>query len=77
MSLHPSHITRFSDASTFDEICVNCGATDQVPGGWGQLAYPCGEPPSSTCGCGRLPAHTIAEHFDRSAVRLRGEQTHD
>ena len=39
--LHPSHKTRFSDASTFDEICVNCGATDQVPGGWGQLAYPC------------------------------------
>lgn len=40
---HPSHKTRFSDASTFDEICVLCGATDQVPGGWGQLAYPCPE----------------------------------
>ena len=38
---HPSHITRFSDASTFDEICINCGATDEVPGGWGQLAFPC------------------------------------
>lgn len=22
------HITRFSDASTFDEICVKCGETD-------------------------------------------------
>lgn len=41
---HPSHVTRFSDASTFDEICVNCGATDQVPGGWGKLAYPCPNP---------------------------------
>lgn len=39
--LHPSHITRSSDASTFDEICVKCGATDQVPGGWGRLAEPC------------------------------------
>jgi hypothetical protein len=42
---HPSHVTRFSDASSFDEICVNCGATDQVPGGWGRLAYPCPNPP--------------------------------
>ena len=23
------HVTRFSDASTFDEICIKCGATDQ------------------------------------------------
>ena len=39
---HPSHKTRFSwDASTYDEICELCGATDQVPGGWGDLAYPC------------------------------------
>lgn len=41
---HPSHKTRFSDASTFDEICVNCGATDEVPGGWGALAKPCPYP---------------------------------
>ena len=42
MGAHPSHQTRFSfDASTYDEICVNCGATDQVPGGWGDLAKPC------------------------------------
>ncbi len=39
--LHPSHVTRFSDASSFDEICTLCGATDQVPGGWGKLAEPC------------------------------------
>lgn len=39
---HPSHKTRFSwDASTYDEVCVLCGATDQVPGGWGDLAKPC------------------------------------
>lgn len=43
--MHPSHITRFSwDASTYDEICINCDATDEVPGGWGQLAYPCSCP---------------------------------
>lgn len=39
--LHPSHRTRFSDASTFDEICELCGAHDEVPGGWGQLEEPC------------------------------------
>lgn len=38
---HLSHVTRFSDASTFDEICTSCGATDEVPGGWGALALPC------------------------------------
>jgi hypothetical protein len=42
---HPSHVTRFSwGASTYDEVCVNCGATDQVPGGWGELANPCSKP---------------------------------
>ena len=44
---HPSHVLRFSmDASTFDEICVNCGAHDEVPGGWGRLAEPCPNAPS-------------------------------
>jgi hypothetical protein len=39
--LHPSHVTRISfGASSFDEICVNCGATDFI-GGWGNLAKPC------------------------------------
>lgn len=41
MNVHPSHVTRISDASSFDEICIYCGATDQAPGGWGDLAYPC------------------------------------
>lgn len=36
---HSSHVTRSSDASTFDEICINCGATNEVPGGWGRLAH--------------------------------------
>lgn len=40
--MHPSHRTRFAfDASTYDEVCVLCGETDQVPGGWGKLAEPC------------------------------------
>lgn len=43
---HPSHVTRFSfDASTYDEVCVRCGATDKVPGGWGDLANPCSNSP--------------------------------
>ena len=32
------------NASRYDEVCVNCGATDQVPGGWGELAEPCSKP---------------------------------
>ena len=47
MPKHPSHVTRFSDASSFDEVCVNCGATDEVPGGWGKLAKPCPKPPGA------------------------------
>ena|SRR6218665_935943 len=39
---HPSHETRVSiDASSYDEICVHCGATDIAAGGWGELAKPC------------------------------------
>lgn len=41
---HSSHVTRMSDASTYDEVCVNCGACDEVPGGWGRLAHPCPKP---------------------------------
>lgn len=37
---HPSHKTRFSDASSYDEICTVCGATDSL-GSWGNLAKPC------------------------------------
>lgn len=45
MGLHASHVTRISlDASTYDEICVNCGATDIAGGGWGRLAEPCPRP---------------------------------
>lgn len=40
-SKHPSHITRSSDSSLYDEKCVNCGATDLAGGGWGKLAEPC------------------------------------
>lgn len=38
--LHPSHETRISDASSFDEICIHCGATDGI-GTWGAIADPC------------------------------------
>lgn len=38
---HPSHETRFSDSSFYDEVCIKCGAHDETPGGWGELALPC------------------------------------
>lgn len=42
---HPTHKTRFSmDASSFDEICVYCCATDRM-GSWGNLRYPCTNQP--------------------------------
>ncbi len=48
MGKHPSHVTRVSlDASSFDEICINCGATDIVPGGWGELGRVCPTPPGA------------------------------
>lgn len=39
MGTHSSHKTRFSDASTFDEICEHCGATDRP--GDDRLEEPC------------------------------------
>lgn len=38
---HPSHVTRSSDASSFDEVCTLCGAKDEAGNGWGKLAEPC------------------------------------
>ena len=41
-TIHESHKSvRSSDASTFDFICDDCGATDDVIGGWGALKRPC------------------------------------
>ena len=37
---HPSHKTRFSLSSSYDEVCELCGATDGL-GTWGKLAEPC------------------------------------
>ncbi len=36
-----THVTRGSDSSLYDEKCINCGGTDEVPGGWGELGKPC------------------------------------
>lgn len=36
---HPSHVTRFSDSSFYDEVCVLCGATDAI--GSHALEKPC------------------------------------
>ncbi len=43
MGKHSSHVTRVAiDASSFDVICINCGATD---GRRGELANDCPTPP--------------------------------
>jgi hypothetical protein len=39
--MHPSHVTRSSDSSYYDEVCIHCGDTDIVPGGWGKLSNEC------------------------------------
>lgn len=40
--LHPSHTVRDSDASSFDFVCIRCGATDDPhSGSWGKLTDPC------------------------------------
>jgi hypothetical protein len=46
MEVHGSHVTRMSDATTFDEICVNCGASDDPTnlGKTNTLDKPCTNP---------------------------------
>ena len=39
------HVTRMSDSSLYDEVCVNCGATD---GNGGNLNQPCPNSPATT-----------------------------
>lgn len=44
-SLHLSHIVWFSMSEPmFANFCVNCGETDEVPGGFGKLDEPCTKP---------------------------------
>lgn len=38
LSVHPSHKMRYSDSSLYDEVCDNCGTTDNV---LKVLAKPC------------------------------------
>lgn len=38
---YKTHVTRFSDSSVYDEVCVNCGATDAS--GDERLYMPCAE----------------------------------
>lgn len=63
--LHPSHVTRISmDASSYDEICVNCRATDIATGGWGKLALSCPKP----VGKGGI---TIEEYQKKEEERIK------
>lgn len=48
MKDHPSHLTRYSDSSLYDEVCVNCGATDAS--GDDRLKSPCPDPNGITRG---------------------------
>lgn len=40
---HPSHKTRYSDSSIYDEVCIYCGATDAS--GDYDLKFPCPKAP--------------------------------
>lgn len=67
---HPTHKTRFSfDASSWDEMCVNCHNTDHVPGGWGRLADPC----PMACACPWAPeAHAPFEDVPTAEAFSKG-----
>lgn len=58
-SKHPSHVTRSSDSSYYDEVCIHCNNTDVVWGGWGKLAYPCPNEPEQ---------HRVARLLDAGTV---------
>jgi hypothetical protein len=59
---HSSHDTRFSDASSYDYVCVNCGAHDISGAGWGDLALPC--PNTNTTLKPEKPATGISQTID-------------
>lgn len=59
---------RSSDASTFDEICVLCGCTDEVPGGWGRLADPCSGLDDIKH---RLKEHAAKGVYDQTKLELK------
>jgi hypothetical protein len=68
MGDHESHSTRFSDASSFDSICVYCGATDAH--GDRRLEQPCpGEPLSGVAALEReLPSGVTVRKFLRDCL---------
>lgn len=67
---HPSHNTRISDASSFDEICVHCGATDRR--GSNELAYPCPKAPEEKPPMTERDAfvQALAQNEDDEVTRL-------
>lgn len=62
--LHPSHVTRISDASSFDEICTLCGATDVAGGGWGNLRFACTAVPTGV----NVNQPCVVDHFEECVV---------
>jgi hypothetical protein len=64
--LHESHkAVRSSDVSTFDFICDDCGATDDVTSGWGGLRKPCNSPVLETNpGPGNLCCESVSVDSD-------------
>lgn len=67
--VHPSHDTRISDASSFDEICNNCGETDGI-GTFGKLVDPCVAAPAVTA---KLEEAKTAISKRTDPVRIYGE----
>ena len=61
MNAHPSHQLRSSDASSFDVVCENCGATDKA---CALLAAPCPQAPATT-----HPSHRLLDVSDLSLTQ--------
>lgn len=64
--VHPSHTTRFSDSSLYDEVCTQCGAEDGSAEGSRALALPC---PKSRCICLGVPENV------NGACTIHGDQS--
>ena len=74
---HPSHVTRISmDASTYDEICILCGATDEI-GSWGRLAAPCTKAPPNNPGADSMNSILVQHIPGQCFVTVEGYDPED
>lgn len=70
--VHPTHETRISDASSFDEICKNCGETDGI-GTFGKLVDPCVAAPAVAAKLEDAKTAVSKRHAKDDSIRIYGE----